>query len=276
MILRGSTIKRLIFLVLLGVGFIHNLGANSLTATQVMKLVDQRYDGESFIRNSTMVLIDSRDRQRKRNIIGYSKDYGEDTKRLLIFDSPADIKGTAYLNYDWSNIEKDDDSWLYFPALQKTKRIASGDQSGAFLGSDFSYSDINGLEFAWYDFHFLSESEIINGVDCWQIEIVAKPQYQQQALDATGYTKELTWVRKDNLLQIKGKKWVKKGNRVKYFSASDIQKIDGVWVAMKVQMVSTKNNKKEHASVVQINHISFNKSLSDGLFNAANLSRGVK
>ena len=54
------------------------------------------------------------------------------------------MKNTGFLTYDYDASGKDDDQWLYLPALGKTKRIASSDQSGAFMGSDFNYSDLIG------------------------------------------------------------------------------------------------------------------------------------
>ena len=50
------------------------------------------------------------------------------------------------MSYNWESSSKEDDSWLYLPALQKVNRIASADRSGSFMGSDFTFSDIDGFE----------------------------------------------------------------------------------------------------------------------------------
>ena len=60
----------------------------------------------------------------------------------MFFLSPADVKDTGFLTYDYDEEGRDDDQWLYLPALKKTKRIASGDKSGSFMGSDFTYADM--------------------------------------------------------------------------------------------------------------------------------------
>tara|TARA_B110000444_G_C18479202_1_gene428383 strand:- start:86 stop:340 length:255 start_codon:yes stop_codon:yes gene_type:complete len=54
--------------------------AAEYSAEEVMHMLDERYDGDSFISDMTMVLIDKRDRQRIRSLKLYSKDYGLDTK----------------------------------------------------------------------------------------------------------------------------------------------------------------------------------------------------
>jgi hypothetical protein len=249
--------------------------AEGLTAYDVMKKVDDRYDGDTGVGSSKMILIDSRDRQRVRDFSLFRKDDGEDTKTISFFSSPADIQGTAYLNYDWDDETREDDSWLYLPALQKVKRIAAGDKSDPFLGSDFSYADINGQEFTWYDYTFINDSEEVDGQDCWVIEVVPKPEFKDKAEETTGNLKSHTWVRKDNFVQVRGKIWVKRGDKVKYFSASDLQLIDEVWTPMKLQMITTKKDKREHASIIQVETIEYNKPLNDELFSTETMQRGI-
>jgi hypothetical protein len=178
--------------------------AADMSALQVMQRVADRYDGDSSIAEYSMVLLDRRNRQRVRELRIISKDFGRDTKALSLFESPADIRGTAYLNFDWDDTDRDDDSWLYLPALQRVKRLATGDKSDSFLGSDFTYADINGFEIDWYDYRFINESELVDGQDCWVIEMTPKPRFKQRAEAQTGYSKIQSWIRKDNFVQTRG------------------------------------------------------------------------
>lgn len=245
------------------------------SAAEVVRLNDQLEDGESAISDYRLVLIDRRGRQRERQLRMYSKDYGEDSRTLSLFDAPADIRGTGYLNYDWDDTDTDDDSWLYLPSLQRVKRIATSDTSDSFLGSDFTYADINGLEISWYDYSFNSESEIVDGQDCWVIDIVPKPEFRDKAEDATGYSRLRTWIRKDNFVQQRSQAWELRGNRVKYFNSSDIEQIDGIWTTRRMQVITTRNDRQEHASVLQLEDISYNIELSDDIFTTENLQRGI-
>lgn len=250
-------------------------GAENLTAEQVIQEVDARYDGDSIVADYTLVLRDRRDRERSRTLTMYSKDFGADTKSLSQFDSPADIRGTSYLNFDWDNENTDDDSWLYLPSLQRVKRLASGDTADSFLGSDFTYADINGYEIAWYDYSFVNESDIIEGQDTWVIDIVPKPEFQDKAEDATGYSRLRTWIRKDNFVQIRAQAWVLRGNRIKYFNAEEIEEIDGIWTVGRLQAVTTRNERLEHASVLQINDVTYNVELDDDMFTPEYMQRGL-
>ena len=111
-------------------------------AREIMEKVDARDDGDNMTSDTEMVLIDKDNRERVRKIRSFQKDKGDDQWRLMFFLEPADVKDTVLLSYDFYDPDKDDDQWLYLPALRKTKRIASSDKSSAFMGSDFSYADM--------------------------------------------------------------------------------------------------------------------------------------
>ena len=249
--------------------------AAEYSAEEIARMVDERYVGDSSIAEITMVLIDRRDRQRIRNLKLYSKEYGDDTKSLSLFESPADIRGTAYLNFDWDESLRDDDSWLYLPALQRVKRLATSDKSDSFLGSDFTYADINGFEIDWYDYSFVNESEMVDGEECWVIEIVPKPEFRERAEESTGYSKMQSWISKDKLLQVRGQAWELRGNRVKFFTASEIEEIEGIWTVKRLQAITTRNNRQEHASVLQINSIDYNVDVPDDLLTTEAMQRGL-
>ena len=155
------------------------------------------------------------------------------------------------------------------------KRIASSDTSDSFMGSDFTYADINGFELDWYDYSFVSDSEMVDGVDCWVIESVAKPEYKQRAEEATGYSRIHSWIRKDNYLQARAKFWELRGNRIKYYTASELEQIDGIWTVKRLQVITTRNEREEHASVLQVNDVRYNQELDDNLFTTEFMQRGL-
>lgn len=249
--------------------------AEPTTAYEIMARVDARDQGTSSVATSTMVLIDKKNRQRSRQLKQYAKEYSDAKKYMAHFLTPADLKDTVYINYDWSASGTEDDSWLYLPALNKVKRIASEDRSGAFLGSDFSYADISGFELAWYDYTLINENETVDGLDCWVIEYQAKEEFRDKVLTTTGDLKTQTWVRKDIYFQVKSKIWKSRGGKIKYYLASDIENIDGVWTAKKMQMITTKNDQREHSSIFQIQDIRYGENIRDDIFIPDNMQRAL-
>ena len=116
--------------------------ADDPEARAIMEKVDARDDGDNQTSDMEMILIDKNQKQRIRKIASFSKDKDEDTLKLMFFMEPADVKDTSFLTWDYDDPNKDDDQWLYLPALRKTKRIASTDKDGSFMGSDLNYSDM--------------------------------------------------------------------------------------------------------------------------------------
>ncbi len=245
---------------------------SELSAAEIMKAVDDRYTGDTQISTSTLILIDSKNRERIRDLKLIGMEDKSVDKSIIYFLSPADVKGTAYMSFDWVDETKEDDAWLYLPALQKIKRVAASDESGSFMGSDFSYADINGVDYVDFNYTMLKTSEKVDGVDCWVIKSIPK---NDQVIDKTGYTESTNWVRKDIFMVIQSKIEVKKAKKTKYFSASDIEKIGDVWTAKKLQMITTRNNKKQHASVIQFIDVRYNQNVDASIFDTQALQRGI-
>lgn len=249
--------------------------AKELTPYEIMKQVDDRYTGDTSIRESTMVLINRRGQQRVRHIKSFSKEFGKDSKSITFFLDPADVRNTAFLSFDWDDEMKEDDSWMYLPALRKVKRIAGGDKSGSFMGSDFTYADVQGVNINWYNYKFLKKSEMVDGHDTWVIESKPKKEFKKKVIKETGYLKSNVWIRKDIMMTIKGKFWVKKGKKIKFLTMANIEKIDGIWTAMKLQMITTKKGRRQHASVLTVDNLVYNKGVKDDMFTTQRMERGL-
>jgi len=111
-----------------------SLHADDPKARSLMEQVDARDDGDNMTAESVMILIDKNNDQRVRKMKRFIKDKGEDVLSMVFFLEPADVKETGFLTYDYDDSAKDDDQWLYLPALKKSKRIANDDKSGSFMG----------------------------------------------------------------------------------------------------------------------------------------------
>lgn len=264
-----------LFTVVLAFTGISLAAEDTMTAYEVVQNMDNRYDGDTVDADMVMVLIDKKGEKRERRIKSFSKDYGKDTKSLIFFLTPADVKNTAYLSYDWDLEEKEDDSWLYLPALRKVKRIASSDESGAFMGSDFSFADINGLDISNWNYTFINQTSVVDGMEVWEIEGTPQPQKQDKVLEETGYLKYRMWIRKDNFMTVQAKYWVKNGRKIKYFSAGDITLIDNIWTTGVMKMVTTQNGKKTHETILTLSSVRYNSELEDSFFTTQRIERGL-
>lgn len=104
------------------------------------------YQGDNGKAKVKMTIIDKRGQKRHREFIILRRDVvnGGDQKYFVYFQRPADVRRMTYMVHKHAAIGKDDDRWLYMPALDVVNRIAGGDKRTSFVGSDFLYEDISG------------------------------------------------------------------------------------------------------------------------------------
>jgi outer membrane lipoprotein-sorting protein len=264
------TKRRLIFAALLLL-LMGQSAVAAMSARQIMEAVEDRDDGDNGIFEMEMILIDKNGHERKRQIRRFMQDKGEDTYFIMFFQSPADVKDTGFLTYDYDEYEKDDDQWLYLPALKKTKRIASSDKSGSFMGSDFNYSDMTDRNLDAYKFKTLKEAEV-RGDKCWLIEAI--PQTRKE-IEETGYKKSLLFVRQDNFVVVRGVHWTSEGGKIKYMDMPKLEQVEGIWVAREMTMTTKKAKKTQHKTVLRFHDIRFNQDLDEGMFSIRRLEKGL-
>lgn len=90
---------------------------------------------------------------------------------LIVFDAPADVKGTAVLSH--AKIGDDDEQWLYLPSAHRTRRISSSNKTGAFAGSEFSFEDLTGNDGRKYDWK-LAGTEPCGSLTCFVVDATPK------------------------------------------------------------------------------------------------------
>jgi outer membrane lipoprotein-sorting protein len=117
------------------------------------------YQGDDGKANVTMTITDKKGQTRNREFVILRKDVqdGGDQKYYVYFLKPADVRGMVFMVHKYADIAKDDDRWLYMPALDLVKRIAASDKRTSFVGSDFLYEDVSGRNLA-VDTHTLVET----------------------------------------------------------------------------------------------------------------------
>ena len=103
----------------------------------------QSNDGRAKV---SMKITDKKGQVREREFIILRKDIqdGGDQKYYVYFLKPADVRKMVYLVHKRSDLNKDDDRWLYMPSLDLVKRVAASDKRTSFVGSDFLYEDVSG------------------------------------------------------------------------------------------------------------------------------------
>ena len=243
----------------------------SLTALEIIQRADARDDGDNMTSERTMILIDKNDHKRTRIMRSFSKDKGEDTLRLMFFTAPSEVRDTGFLTWDYRKGNKDDDQWLYLPELNKVKRIASADKSGAFMGSDFSYADMTRRVVEEWNYKIL-KSDKVRGKECWLIEAVPLNKTIQ---DRYGYKKSILFMRKDIFMVCRAVHWLDEGNKIKYVDFPDIKKIDNIWTSIEINAKTTRKGKTLHRTVLRSENVKYGQAVEESMFTTRQLEKGM-
>ena len=232
------------------------------TGRQIMILVDERPDGDDRQSVMTMTLINSRGHKRVRQVASFAKDDGRDTKSVMVFKAPADVRGTAFLSWEYDDPRKEDDKWLYMPAMKKVRRISGSSKNEYFMGSDFTYDDM-GDRNVDEDTHTLKGEKTVNDRDCWIIESVP--------VDPDGmYTRKMLYVDKSALMVIQAEYFDKDG-LLKVYHALDVRQQDGFWTTFRSEM---DNVSRKHKTILEMETVQYNSGLEDDLFKVSAIERG--
>lgn len=186
-------------------------------------------------------------------------------KSLTVFNKPKDVKGTAFLSY--SHAVGPDDQWLYLPSLKRVKRIASNNKSGPFMGSEFSFEDLSSFEINKYTYNYLGDEKLNdrNGeLDTFKVEQVPTDK-------ASGYSKRIVWIDKDEYRIVKVEFYDRKKSLLKTLSYQNFKLYLGkYWRANTSTMVNHQSGKETE---LQWNNYSFQTGLSESDFNKSALKR---
>ncbi len=243
----------------------------AITGQEIAQKVHDRDDGDNSTSNMKMIMIDKNGKKRVRELKRFAKDKGDDELKLMFFITPADVKNTAFLTYDYEDSNKDDDQWLYLPELRKVKRIASSDKSSSFMGSDFTYSDMTSRNVEDYTYKIMKEKKV-GGHMTWQMLVTPK---SEKTIEETGYTKSIVFVRQDNFVIIQALNYIKIGKKLKYMMVKGLEKIDGIWTITEMQMVTKKGKKTLHKTIFKFSDIKYNQGLEESLFTTRTLEKGL-
>ena len=234
------------------------LQALALSGEEAMKKSQAAflYPGKDFKARVVMKLINKDGQERVRELTMLRKNAGEpggDQKYFMYFFQPADVKDMTFMIHKYP--AKDDDRWMFIPAINMVKRIAAQDKRSSFVGSDFTYEDVSGRDIE-DDTHAVERDEKVGARDC----IVVKSTPKSGDAD---FGHKLTWVDKASFLPVKEEQFDRKGAPYKQFSADEVSDVKGRPTVVKRTM---KNLQTGHRTEVAYLKTDYDLGIEDSLF----------
>jgi hypothetical protein len=167
---------------------------DGMSGAEVIDAVEKREDGQDMVAD---VLLEYRAKAgppRLRKFTLMRKEYPGETKWVVFFHAPADVRNMGFLVWDLQNDA--DRRWVYMPEIRQVRRLSVGDERKAFFGTDFVYEDMTNRD-ASMDEHTIVGSEKHKDWDCVVVE--SKPKNARIA----EFAKMKRWISKKHALMVK-------------------------------------------------------------------------
>ena len=234
------------------------LQALAISGEEVMKKSQGAflYPGKDFKARVVMKLINKDGQARVRELTLLRKNAGAalgEQKYFMYFFQPADVKDMTFMINKYP--AKDDDRWMFIPAINRVKRIAAQDKRSSFVGSDFTYEDVSGRDIE-DDNHVIEREEKVGNRDSYVVKSTPK------GADAD-FGHKVTWVDKANFLPLREEQYDKRGARYKQFTADEVADVKGFPTVVRRTM---KNLQTGHRTEVAYVKTDYDLGLEDSLF----------
>jgi len=239
------------------------LVATSATAAPTPREIVEKAESQRRISNSIqqmkMTLVSKSGSERVREFELKVRRDDDAVRSHTRFLAPADVAGTAMVIVD--HPDTIDEQLLYVPALKRVTRISGKARSGAFLGSDFSFEDleVNNTDDATHT--LVSEDDVH-----WVIE--TKPGA------GSSYGRIVSTVRKSDYLPTNVAYFDKKDAALKTLTVLDTLETGGATYPKTSEMVNHKKGTKTRLEVLDYKVDVPAADLPDSLFSQTALERG--
>ncbi len=239
----------------------------ALDGRNIIETQRDRHGVESAQDYSVMLLIDKKGKRNVREIKRYGKKLENGLHRsMLVFTLPKDLKGTALLT--WEIAPGEYKQWLCLPDKKSLQRISSQSNRTPFMGSDFTYEDMQPDTLDNYLFSS-PDTQVLDDKECFVIDITPATR---EIGKKSAYGKRRVWIQKDIYFTVKIQFFDRRNNLMKTQTSHSLKNSHGtVWYAQKVLM---DNHRKNHKTLLGIKTKQVNLDIADGFFTEKTILSG--
>ena len=240
--------------------------------THAAELMEKNYQAtrvDSSISEASFKLVNAAGQERVRKILSVTKlqPEGQSNRRVIRFLSPSDVRNTTTLLLESAG--KEDEIWVYLPALKKARRLSSSNKKNSFVGTDLSYGDIVGHKAQDWT-HKITKLDRLTNTEVFVVESV--PKNLDVANDA-GYSKRITWVARDSFLGLKVEFYDLSGALLKTLDNANFKVVDAKLKKFQPMLVNVKNHQTGHATILSLERFEANIPIAESYFTAGYLEK---
>ncbi len=235
--------------------------ADGLSADEIAKhtLSYDAFGLESAQIKARMILMDSSGAREERAFEATTKKRDGLFESVIRFTGPSQVAGMAFLLIQHADAA--DEQYVYLPRLKSTRRIGtSNEREGSFMGSDFTYVDLERRDIRDASYRQLPD-ETIGQDSCFHL--VATPN------GPNSYSRIEVWIRQRDFIPLRMRMFGKDGSPEKTTFARRIRTVDGRPVIVESH---TENERTHHQTDLVIDDVDVKTSPPDSAFLPAALA----
>ena len=233
---------------------IQNLMAQTLTATDIVRKADEKFNGE---KSSIMVMSMTIIRPTWQRTVEFKnwamgRDYA-----LTLITAPAKEIGQTFL-------KRGSEMWSWNPAISRLIKLPPSMMSQGWMGSDYTNDDILKESSVVNDYthEFIGEEKIGDRI-CYKIRMTAK----EDAAIVWGH--QIRFIDKKDLLVLKAELYDEDGSLVRTETGSEIRTMDGRVIPSRIELLPA--DEPQNRTVIEIKDIKFNISVETDFFSQKNM-----
>ena len=188
------------------------------------------------------------------------KKFPDGNRMLIVMIAPNEVKGMAFLVWEQEN--KPDVMWVYLPTIRRVKKIAGLiDRNASFFGTDFTYADLGFIRL--HKNYQLFGKEEHAGMKAYKVE-------EKMPEASPYYLRIITWIATDSLLPLQRDYYAPSGDLWKTESFENVSVIEGVPVALRIEMKDVKGNT---STELTLSEVDYDVDIPDAVFYPKQLSQ---
>ncbi len=245
------------------------LWADNARGLEIATKVAERSEGDLAKRTIQMTLTDRRGGEKQRIALVLKKSSPQARLTRITYLEPKALRNTTFLSHDSRTVERPDERWLYIPAVRKVRRIPASDRGDYFLGTDFTYEDMqNDLKFDVADYHF--EHVGITQIDQRMVHEISGAPRSDQIASELGYGAFKASVDEATWLPLRIEFFDLDAQPLKSIEVRDYEQIDGIWTATEIVAV---NHQSGHSTRFTYLDVDYPETLPEQAFDQNGLQR---
>ena len=230
------------------------LNAQTLTATEIVRMADEKWRGEKSGFSEMSMTIVRPTWQRTVDFRSWSLD---DKYSLTLITAPARDKGETFL-------KRGTEMWSYNPVIDRLIKLPPSLMSQGWMGSDYTNDDILRESSVVNDYtHEFAGEEEVEGRLCYKITMNAKKDAN------TLWSRRIWWIDKKELIVMKEELFDEDGYLVRTETCSDLKLFDGRLLPSVIELVPADSEGKK--TIVKMLEMKFDIPLSESFFSQENM-----